>query len=324
MRTLIIHNPRSGFGSDAIFQFERSLVQAGDECVLRMLTPEFDAARACEGATDFDVVTVSGGDGTVAALLYELRGTGVSICVFPSGTANLLCANIGNAPEPAALARACRVGRTAALDLGEISWELADGTREVRGFGLMSGTGFDAQLMQAALPNKAVMGQAAYFAAALANPRPSVERFSITVDGVTHEREGITCLVANNATIQGDIQIVPDCRMDDGQLDVIVVETSGATQLLAPLAFGLVDREGKTIGRPHLESFRGRDIRVECERGIPLEVDGEVILGRVRAYEARALPGACCVVVDAMSPYGVADDGSSRFGGTDVKAYPDA
>ena len=47
----------------------------------------------------------------------------------------------------------------------------------------MSGTGFDAQLMQAALPNKAIMGQAAYFAAALSNPRPAVVRFRITVDG---------------------------------------------------------------------------------------------------------------------------------------------
>lgn len=324
MRTLIIHNPKSGFGSDAVFQFERSLVRAGDECVMRVLPSEFEARAVCADAADFDVVVASGGDGTVAAVLYALRGSGVPVCAFPSGTANLLCANIGNAAEPAALARACRVGRFAELDMGEISWEREDGTRETRGFALMSGTGFDAQLMQAALPNKAVMGQAAYFAAALANPHPSVERFSITVDGVTREREGITCLVANCATIQGDIQIVPDCRMDDGLLDVIVVETSGATQLLAPLAFGLVDREGKTIGRPHLESFRGRSVRVEAARGVPIEVDGEVVQGAVRAYEARALPGACRVVVDAMSPYGGADDGSSRFGGSDVIDYPHA
>ena len=232
MRTLVIHNPKSGFGSDAIFQFVRALVSAGDECVMRMLEDDFAADRACSDAESFDMVVASGGDGTVASLLYD-----VPACVFPSGTANLLCANIGNAPEPSALARACRVGKTAPVDLCEISWEGEGGERHVRGFALMSGTGFDAQLMQAALPNKAVMGQAAYFAAALANPRPAVERFSITVDGRTLEREGIACLVANNATIQGDIQIVPDCRMDDGMLDVMIVrKVSRATFLrLAPL-----------------------------------------------------------------------------------------
>ena len=322
MRALVIHNPRSGFGSDAVFQFERALLQGGDECVTRVLDEGFDAAVACAGAADYDVVVLSGGDGTVSTLLYELRGAEVPVCVFPSGTANLLCANVGNAPEPSALARACRVGKTAALDIGEISWESDAGAARTRGFALMSGTGFDAQLMQAALPNKAVMGQAAYFAAALANPRPSVERFTITVDGRTVEREGITCLVANNAMIQGDIQIVPDCRMDDGLLDVIVVETSDAAQLLKPLAFGLVDRSGRAIGRPHIESFKGREIRIESSAPVPLEIDGEVMPGLVGAYEARVLPAAVRVVVDPMSPYGTEDDGSSRFGGSDVIAYP--
>ncbi|HJA28810.1 MAG TPA: diacylglycerol kinase [Candidatus Olsenella pullicola] len=322
MRTLIIHNPKSGFGSDAVFQFARALVRGGDECVLRILAGGFIAREACADAEDFDLVAVSGGDGTVAALLYELRGRDVPACVFPSGTANLLCANIGNAPEPSALARACRKGRTAELDLGEISWTDEGGNHVVRGFGLMSGTGFDAQLMQAALPNKAIMGQAAYFAAALANPRPEVEHFSITVDGRTYERDGITCLVANNAMIQGDIQLVPNCRMDDGMLDVIMVETSDAAQLLKPLAFGLVDRSGKAMGRPHLESFSGRKIRVECSHPVPIEVDGEVVSGLVRSYEARVLPRAVRIVVDAMSPYGGTDDSPSRFGDSDVIDYP--
>ena len=72
MRTLVIHNPRSGFGSDAIYQFERALLREGDECVVRLLPPQIDARSACAGAESFDVVVVSGGDGTVAALLYEL------------------------------------------------------------------------------------------------------------------------------------------------------------------------------------------------------------------------------------------------------------
>lgn len=322
VRTLVIHNPKSGFGSDAIFQFERALVHPGDECVLRMLTDDFVAEEECSDAGSFDMVVVSGGDGTAASILYALRNTDIPVCVFPSGTANLLCANIGNAPEPSALARACRIGKTAHVDLGEIGWCDERGARHTRGFGLMSGTGFDAQLMQAALPNKAIMGQAAYFAAALSNPRPQVVSFKITVDGQVHEREGIACLVANNAMMQGDIEIVPDCRMDDGVLDVIVIETSDTAQLLKPLAFGLFDRSGKAMGRPHLESFKGREILIESSQPVPIEIDGDVVPGSVTSYSARVLPGASRIVVDAMSPYGSAEDGSSRFGGSDVIAYP--
>lgn len=326
MRTLIVHNMKSGFGSDAIFEFERALLVAGDECTMRILVPDGKNEDILADAEDFDLVVVSGGDGTVASLLYQLRDRDVLTCVFPSGTANLFFANLGNAAEPAALARACRQGRHADCDLGEVMWLGEGGHRRRTGFGLMAGLGFDAQLMQAALPAKKSMGQAAYFAAALANPRPAVQRFTITIDGVTYERTGISCIVANNAMIQGDIEIVPDCTMDDGQLDVIMLETDNAAQLLRPLFVGIVDRNGKKIGRPRLETWRGRDVRIETDGPIPMQVDGDVVASEVSSYIARVLPGCNKLVVDGLSRYHRADDDGepSLFGGTEEIAFPEA
>ena len=301
MRALIVHNPRSGFGSDAIFQFERALLHAGDECVMRVLDDDFIAREACAGAADYDVVVVSGGDGTISSLLYELRGLPVPVCVFPSGTANLLCANIGNAPEPAALARACRIGKTARLDLGEISWETDAGEAHTCGFALMSGTGFDAQIMQAALPNKAIMGEAAYFAAALANPRPTLSHFTITVDGVTHERDGITCLVANTAMIQGDIEIVPDCRMDDGMLDIVVIEASTLVQLLPTAIAGVFDPAGKGLGRPQFKMFQAREAKITCTPSLGMQFDGELISNNSGVFGARVLPSCLDIIIDDFS-----------------------
>lgn len=324
MRTLIIHNPKSGFGSDAIFQFERSILKDGDECVFRMLDDSFDLEAATEGASAFDVVVASGGDGTVSELLFELRDADVPVCVFPSGTANLLCASLGNSLEPQALARACRIGRTAPIDLGEMIWTSSNGERRSRGFAQMSGTGYDAEIMRAAMPNKAAKGEVAYFQAAIANLKPTVAHFTITVDGETFERDGISCIIANNSMIQGNLEIVPDCRMDDGKLDVIVLEVSEVTQLLRPLAFGIVDRTGKKLGRPYLESFSGREIHVESSEKIPIEIDGDVEDCDVYGFDARVLPEAVGIVVDTLSSYGNVNDAptQSRFGGTDDIAYP--
>ena len=58
MRTLIIHNPKSGFGSDAVYQFQRSVVRPGDECVFRLLKDDFDPREAVRDATDSDAVVV--------------------------------------------------------------------------------------------------------------------------------------------------------------------------------------------------------------------------------------------------------------------------
>ena len=324
MRVLIIHNDASGFGSDAIFEFQRALLREGDECVLRLL--EKDASDQGESllldAEKFDIVVISGGDGTVATMLYLLRNRNVLTCIFPSGTANLFFANLGNVPVPSSLARACRVGHSVRTDLGEIMWLSEDGKKHRQGFSLMAGMGFDAQLMQAAIPAKRAMGQAAYFAAALANPKPEVKRYRINVDGTVYERTGIMCLVANNAMIQGDIELVPDCNMTDGMINVIVAEVDATAKLLRPLFVGLVDHEGKGIGRPHLESFKGYDIQVTASSPSDMEIDGDPVEGKVLTYRARAIPECNRLVVDSLSRYANDTDDAPLFGGTEEMAFP--
>lgn len=326
MRCLIVHNLRSGFGSKAIFDFERALIFAGDEIVLHALGDDESAADALRDAEDYDLVVLSGGDGTTTNLLYALRYRGVPACVFPSGTANLYCINLGNSVDPASLAHFCRVGATASTDLGEVMYVDEDGKEHVRGFSIMMGTGFDAQIMKDAVAGKQVLGESAYFAAALANAKPTVHHFKITVDGEVYERDGISCLIANNATIQGDIRIVPDGRMDDGLLDVIMLEQTDAVGLLKPIVASLMDRDGTQLGRPQIEMFRGRDILIEPDQPVPLEYDGEPAPGKVTSYHAHVLAGANSVIVsplsayhDTQSPY---NEHNPRFGSADIPAFP--
>ena len=303
MRALIIHNQRSGFGSNAIYEFQRALLEAGDEALMRCPATDFTPDQVLADAEDFDLVVLSGGDGTMASLLYELRGRDVPTCVFPSGTSNLLFLNLGNAPEPASIAAACREGRTIRSDLGEMSWTGANGERRTKGFCLMSGTGYDAEIMRTAASNKQSMGEAAYFAAAVTNLKPTVSKFTITVDGVTHVREGISCIVANNAMIQNDIEVVPDNTMTDGMLDVIVLEGQQATDLLQPIAVALFDKTGKRRGRPRIESFRGRVVDVVSSEPIPLQIDGDPMADRVTSYHAETLCGVNRLIVDQVSHY---------------------
>lgn len=307
MRVLIIHNPRSGFGSDAIYAFERELVRAGDECLMRVLSDDFTPTSAVAGAEDFDVVVLSGGDGSISGMLYALRSTNVAICIFPSGTANLIFANIGNSPEPSALARACRWGEVAQCDIGEIEWVDDEDTKQTRGFSMLSGSGFDAELMRTANPNKRAFGELAYFLAVLNDPNPRTIHYTIEADGTTIERDGIACLVANNSMIQGDIEIVPGGRMDDGMIDIIVLEAKATVQLVRPALAGLFDPKGEAGLRPHLEFFRCKEATVTADQAIPMQVDGDVVASEVKTWTARALPGANKLVVDRLSRYKAAE-----------------
>ena len=303
MRSLIVHNIGSGFGSNAIFEFERELIGRGDECVLRSLDRKTPVADALLDAEEFDLVVISGGDGTVTNALYALRGRNVPACVFPSGTANLLFANLGNAPEPASIAKACLKRNPRPLDLGEMRWTNVDGTEARHGFGIMAGMGFDAQIMATASQNKGALGEAAYFAAALKNLKPTISTFTIEVDGEVYERTGISCIIANTAMIQGDINILPNCTMDDGMLDVMVLLTTDAVQLLLPIVAGLIDPVGTVLGRPRIERFSGRDIKVTSSVPLPIQLDGDAMDGTYSRYEAICLPKSNLIVVDEHSPY---------------------
>ena len=57
---------------------------------------------------------------------------------------------------------------------------------------------------------------------ALATWKPA--RFSVIVDGVRHEFTGNTVAVGNSKVYGGGMYVLPHAEIDDGRLDVIVVE----------------------------------------------------------------------------------------------------
>lgn len=298
MRCLIIHNPASGPRSDEIFDFARALSEAGDEVCMRFIGDGMEPHEAAEDVRAFDRVVVSGGDGTVSNVLDHVRGNGVPTLVFPSGTANLFFNNIGNAPEPTALAKACRDGRTKKADMGELFWKDEDDGVRRHGFIIIAGTGFDADIMHKAEPAKGDMGEIAYFLSALANPAPTVAHFTIEHDGEVDELDGIGCMVGNTSLIQNDINLFPDCRMDDGFIDIAVIQPAKTVELLPTLLAGVLDPTGKGLGRPQFTLFQAKEARITCTPSLGMEFDGELIRNNTGEFGARVLPACLDLIVD--------------------------
>ena len=301
MRHLIVHNTASGPQSDEIFAFARALARTGDEICMRFIGPGMEAREAVADVRDFDRVVVSGGDGTVSNVLDCLRDTHIPVLIFPSGTANLFFNNIGNAPEAAALASACRRGRTASVDMGELFWKDEAGGIRRHGFIIIAGSGFDAAIMEKAAPSKGEIGEIAYALAALATPEPPVAHFTIEHDGLIDEFDGIGCMVGNTAVIQNDINLFPDCRMDDGLIDITVIEPAKTVELLPTLLAGVLDPAGKGLGRPQFKMLQAKEARITCTPSLGMQFDGELIPNNSGVFGARVLPGCLDVIVDDFS-----------------------
>ena len=278
MRCLIIHNPASGPSSDEIFAFTHALAQGGDEVVMRFIGDGMEPEDAVADVREFDRVVVSGGD--------------------------LFFNNIGNAPEAAALAKACRAGRTVKVDMGELFWLDENGNEKRHGFIIIAGSGFDAEIMMKAAPTKNDIGEIAYFLSALATPNPTVAHFTIEHDGIVEELDGICCMAGNTSVIQNDINLFPDCRMNDGMVDIAVIEPVKTVQLLPTVITAALDPAGKVLGRPQFKIIQTKEAKITCTPSLGMQFDGEIISSNSGVFGARALPQCLDLIVDEFSPLG--------------------
>lgn len=272
MNVLIIHNLRSGLRNGAVYDFVRMYAEDGDAVTIRSFDGTTPLSSLLTDASTFDFVVASGGDGTIASVSYELRDSGVPILPFPAGTANLLAMNLLEPNEPHALCKVVDDALTLDFDMGEI--ETDDGQR--RGFAMMAGCGYDELIMRTAVEHKSLLGDVAYFEAAFSHPRPQVSTFTLTIDGEVKEVSGIGVVLANFSKIQFDLMVSDANLPRDGQLDVVVLKTENAFQLLPVLMAKVFDHSGalaKKVGG--LELYRGHEIRIDADPVMQVEYDGE-------------------------------------------------
>lgn len=238
-------------------------------------------------AAGAEVVLVCGGDGTVMAVAGELAGTDVAVALVPSGTGNLLAANLGiPRAVPDAVAVALH-GARRRIDVGEVEGAGV--------FTVMAGMGFDAAMVEQTPDDaKRRFGPAAYVASGLRNLTRHRMSLRIRLDGGRWRHHAAsTVLVANVGRLQGGIPLLPDAEPDDGLLDVAVLAPSHLSDWVRLAGGVLLGRGGAAHG---LETFRARTVEILATGDEPRELDGDAIAPE-RRLAARVRPGALVLCV---------------------------
>lgn len=303
MRTLVIVNTRSGGGDANLYDYLRSLAPASDEVALRYFGAGSPLDELLSDALGFDRVVAVGGDGTVSAVCYALRDTGIPVLPYPAGTANLLALNLGVHLEPRVLAETTVTGIPVQFDLAEIELpETADGPAKRAGFAVMAGAGYDASIMEAAQPMKSTIGAAAYLLGALANPTPTISHFEIDLDGNHIETDGIAVLVVNFGRLQFDIEFARGADPRDGVLDIAVLRSKNIAELVPTVAASIFDRTGDRDAIPGIDVYSASVVSVRAEPALRMQYDGEVV-DAYTPFTARVLPGAATFLLPPDSPF---------------------
>jgi diacylglycerol kinase family enzyme len=254
-------------------------------------TPEDPGAGQARRAVEdgAEVVFVCGGDGTVMSCVTALAGTDAAMAIIPSGTGNLLAANLGlEGDVTASVLVAVERGRRQ-IDVGEVVGE--DGGRC---FAVMAGMGFDAAMLRdTSEKTKQRIGWPAYFFGAARNLRDRPMRLAIKADGgPVRLRRARSVLVANVGRLQGGMKLLADAEPDDGLLDVAVL-TPRTLRHWAALGWAVIRRQQRV---PRLETFRAAEVEILSTRPQPRELDGDVIEPS-RALRVRVRPKALWLCV---------------------------
>ena len=275
MRVVVIINPTSGPSRRRSIDACRTLAvdvfrRHGAEPEVLVTGARGDARRFAARARDAGIPLVAawGGDGTINEVASALVFSETCLAIVPGGSGNGLARDLGVPLEPAAALELAATGSRRLIDAGQIdeSW-----------FFNVAGVGLDAQIAQHIARPGARRGLSGYAKITFSElPRYRAQQYTIEHDGTSVTYRALMIAVANSRQYGNGAQIAPAARLDDGHLDLVVVESQPLWRLLVqiPAFFNGTLRAGRRL---HMMPVRDAVVRGHGPLGY--HVDGEPNVG---------------------------------------------
>lgn len=238
------------------------------------------------------VLLAFGGDGTFQALVNGVYGSDVMIGILPAGGGNDFAAALGLPSNPVSAAQIILKSKPRAVDMVRV--RTADGrTRLYAGGG---GIGLDAEAARlAGGPYRRLPGRLRYVASALralSKHLPLRVRLEFPCeDLVSVESDSLLAGVLNTPTYGAGLRLAPDARIDDGLLNVVLLEDLSVLRVLTllPRLMGSGELRASRVKR-----WKVKAVRMCADRPCLFHGDGE-ILGPA-PVEIEVVPGAVQVL----------------------------
>jgi YegS/Rv2252/BmrU family lipid kinase len=220
-------------------------------------------------ATGVTNVVAWGGDGTLNEVGSVLAFGPATLGVIPSGSGNGLARELGVPLTPEAAFEVAISGRERIIDCGELDGHL---------FFNIAGIGLDARVAhQFAASGLVRRGFRRYIEITLRELRRyDPDEHSVTAGGQTVRSRALMIAIANSRQYGNGALIAPQALLDDGQLDVVVIDNRPVWR-----AFLQIPRIflGQVARVPGVTMLKGEAVEVTSARPAIFHVDGEPFVG---------------------------------------------
>jgi YegS/Rv2252/BmrU family lipid kinase len=310
VRALLVYNPTAGGGrAGRLLADVAAQLAAGGVETDRHQTRSLEDARlaAREAAGVYDAVVAMGGDGTVGACAAGLADAGpggppewspggsgsvrAALGVIPAGGGNDAARSLGlPSGDPLAAAGLLARLRRRPADLATVAG---------RCYLNVAGAGFDSEVNRVANQRLGWAGnRPRYVGAVLAELVVGrTAAFELVLDGRPVPMAGWLVAVANGPSYGGGMRVAPQASLDDGLLDVVVIQEIGKLEFLRtfPKVFS-----GRHVDHPAVTVHRAARVDLDADRPLAVYADGEPAGTLPATFEVR--PAAITVLAADPAP----------------------
>lgn len=220
-------------------------------------------------AEDYDMIVVSGGDGTLSESIKGILNSGISIPLgyIPAGSTNDFARSIGIPSDASMAAQSVLDGKLYNVDVGSFNGEYYC---YVAAFGAFTEVSYETPQTY-----KNIFGHLAYILEG-AKRINKLEAFDLTVehDGESIQGDFVLGMITNAASVGGMKQLITtkDVYFDDGLFEVILIKMPESllefNSLLTKTVVGDLDPK-------HFVTFKTSSVRITCDSEIAWTLDGE-------------------------------------------------
>ena len=231
-----------------------------------------------------------GGDGTINEVASALAFAPASLGIIPSGSGNGFSREIGIPFDPQAAFEIALGVHDRVIDAGEIEGRL---------FFNLAGVGLDARIAhQFAATGLVRRGFRRYLEIASSEIFSRARHeYAIAVDGQVRRSHVLLVAIANGRQYGNGALIAPDARIDDGKLDIVVIDDRSPWAVIrhAPKLF-----RGRLADVPGVTMTSATRVEITSTDPLTYHVDGEPCMGG-SVISACIRPGALRVRVRNLS-----------------------
>lgn len=268
MHFAIVVNPSSGKRRGASIAVQAAVqLRAAGHTTLAVQGADAPAARdQLKEAIDkgLDAVLVVGGDGALHGVLEHVADSDLIFGLLPAGTGNDTARSLGIPVDDVdAAVNLVLAGHVRSIDLARTDQAYV---------ATVVASGFDSKVNERANQMTWPRGNMRYNIAIVKELREFQPLpFDIMLDGVSIQREAMLVAVGNGPSFGGGLRICEGAVMDDGLLDVVVINPVSKAKFLRvfPQLY-----KGTHVRLPEFERHRVREVRLSSP-GIVAYGDGE-------------------------------------------------